>query len=99
MTSMAIVTSDSFPASPTISSPASASAPRPVDDSTDTIRLSENAQIQLLTQQGQSPAEIALTLGVAVMVVDGYLGVAAPIPLTPESQSGGDAVRSLSPAT
>jgi hypothetical protein len=85
---MAIVISDSFPASPTVSSPTPDPVPNPAVDSTDTIRLSENAQIQLLTQQGQSPAEIALTLGVAVMVVDGYLGVAAPTPPTPEPQSG-----------
>lgn len=85
---MAIVISDSFPASPTVSSPSPDPAPNPAGDSTDTIRLSENAQIQLLTQQGQSPAEIALTLGVAVMVVDGYLGVAVPTPPTSEPQNG-----------
>jgi len=85
---MAIVISDSFLAAPTVSSPTPDPDSNPTGDSTDTIRLSENAQIQLLTQQGQSPAEIALTLGVAVMVVDGYLGVAAPTPLAPEPQSG-----------
>jgi hypothetical protein len=85
---MAILISDSFPASPTVSSLALDPTLNPAGDSTDTIRLSENAQIQLLVQQGQSPAEIALNLGVAVTVVDGYLGVAAPTPPTPEPQSG-----------
>jgi hypothetical protein len=85
---MAISISDSFPASTIASSPAPDPAPNPVGDSTDTIRLSEEAQIQLLVQQGQSPTEIALNLGVSVTVVDGYLGVAVPTAPTPEPQSG-----------
>jgi hypothetical protein len=48
---------------------------------TDTVRLSQSAQIHALIQQGQGAAEIASTMGVPVATVDSILGivVAAPV--------------------
>jgi hypothetical protein len=65
--------------------------PSPVEDVKDTVKLSEDAQIRLLTQQGQSPDEIAQNLGVAVSTVEGYLGVVvasvAPAPPAPRTSA------------
>ena len=43
-----------------------------------TVDLSENAQALALQEQGQSPSEIAQTLGISVAAVDGYLGITVP---------------------
>jgi DNA-directed RNA polymerase specialized sigma24 family protein len=59
------------------------------------VDLSESTQALTLQQQGQSPAEIAQTLGISVAAVDGYLGIAvptvaptpAPVQATPTTQS------------
>jgi hypothetical protein len=62
---------------------------KPAGDSTDTVKLSQDAQIQLLAQQGQSPSEIAQNLGIAAITVAAYLGEAPlPPPPAPEPQSG-----------
>jgi hypothetical protein len=48
---------------------------------TDTVRLSQTAQIHALIQQGEGAAVIASTLGIPVSSVDSVLGivVAAPV--------------------
>jgi hypothetical protein len=51
--------------------------------------LSQDAQIQLLAQQGQSPTEIAHNFGIAAITVAAYLGeVPLPPPPAPEPQNG-----------
>jgi len=91
---MAISISDSLPSQPTV--PPSASAPNPTGDSTDTVKLSPDAQIQLLAQQGQSPSEIAQNLGIAAITVAAYLGeVPVPPPPAPESQNGASPAASI----
>jgi hypothetical protein len=87
---MSISISDSIPSQPSAppSSPHTASS-KPAGDSTDTIKLSQDAQIQLLAQQGQSPSEIAQNLGIAAITAAAYLGEAPlPPPPAPEPQSG-----------
>ena len=62
---------------------------KPAGDSTDTVKLSQDAQIQLLAQQWQSPSEIAQNLGIAAITVAAYSGEALlPPPPAPEPQSG-----------
>lgn len=41
------------------------------------------SQVELLFQQGVSPAEIAAMLGLSTAVVDGYLGISAPATAAP----------------
>jgi hypothetical protein len=83
---LAISIPDTFPSQPTASLPALDPISNP-EDATDTVKLSEDAQIRLLTQQGQSPDEIALNLGVTVSTIEGYLGVAvAPSPASPAKE-------------
>jgi hypothetical protein len=90
---MDISISDSFPFQPTAPSPTPDATSNLTDKPTDSVRLSLDAQIQLLVQQGESPSEIALDLGVAAMSVATYLGLAPlPTPPAPVPQSG------LSPA-
>jgi DNA-binding CsgD family transcriptional regulator len=53
---------------------------------TDTVKLSQSAQIHALRQQGQRPSQIASSLGVSVSSVDSVLGItvakaAAPAPV------------------
>jgi hypothetical protein len=83
---MAISIPDSLPSQPTVPSPPD-SVQSSAEDATDTVKLSEDAQIKLLAQQGQTPLEIAETIGVALIAVDGYLGVTPPPP-NPEPDSG-----------
>ncbi len=78
---MAISISDPFSSQTFVPPSVPDSIQGPAGDATDTVRLSEEAQIRLLAQQGESPAEIALDLGVAAMTVATYLD-ATPL-LTP----------------
>jgi hypothetical protein len=48
---------------------------------TDTVRLSQSAQIHALIQQGQGAAEIASTVGVPVATVDSILGIVVVAPV------------------
>ena len=58
--------------SPTVASPAAA----PVAGGSPTyVPAAQTSQIQLLFQQGVSPAEIAAMLGLSTAAVDGYLGI------------------------
>ena len=87
---MSISISASLPTKPSTppSAPDTASS-KPAGDSTDTVKLSQDAQIQLLAQQGQSPSEIAQNMGIAAITVTAYLGEAPlPPPPAPEPQSG-----------
>jgi hypothetical protein len=78
---MAISISSSLSATPTVAQPSS-STPATVQptqkDSTDTVRLSQAAQVHLLKQQGQSLSQIATNLSIPVATVDGYLGITVP---------------------
>jgi DNA-binding NarL/FixJ family response regulator len=87
---MAISISDSLPSQPTVpsSAPETVTA-KPARNSADSVKLSQDAQIYLLAQQGQSPTEIAQNLGIAAITVAAYLGeVPLPPPPPPEPQSG-----------
>jgi hypothetical protein len=87
---MAISIPDLLPSQP--SAPLAApdtSSSKPAGDTTDTVRLSQDAQIKLLAQQGQSPSEIAQNLGIAAITVAAYFGeTPLPSPPAPEPQSG-----------
>jgi hypothetical protein len=71
---MAISIPDSAPAQPVASLSTPDLAPKPTGDFEDSVKLSQDAQIQLLAQQGQSPSEIAQNLGIAAITVAAYLG-------------------------
>jgi len=65
---------------PVPASQPAASAPAPQPASTtkpiaDTVKLSQGAQIHALSQQGQSPSQIANSLGVAVSIIDTALSI------------------------
>jgi hypothetical protein len=80
-------------APPSATDPASS---KPAGDSTDTVKLSQDAQIQLRAQQGQSPAEIAQNLGIAAISVAAYSGeTPLPPPPAPEPQSGPSPIASI----
>jgi DNA-binding CsgD family transcriptional regulator len=93
---MAISIPDTLPSQPAVSLPEPDATPSPAEATTDTVKLSEDARIRLLTQQGQSPDEIAQNLGVAVSTIEGYLGVViasvVPAPYVPEPRRGGSPV-------
>jgi hypothetical protein len=79
--SMAISISSSLSATPTVALPSSstpATAQPTQKDSIDTVRLSQDAQVHLLKQQGQSLSQIATNLSISVATVDGYLGITVP---------------------
>jgi len=65
----------------------------------DTVKLSQQAQIQLLTQQGQSPSDIANSLGVAVSVVDSDLFITAPSTTTASPAVATPAAATPAPAS
>src|SRR5580698_10342381 len=94
---MSISISDSLTAQPSAPSSApDANSSKPTGDSTDTIKLSQDAQIQLRAQQGQSPAEIAQNLGIAAISVTAYSGEAPlPPPPAPEPQNGPSPIASI----
>jgi hypothetical protein len=60
------------------SAPAAAAPTTSEFVSSTVVDLSESTQALTLQQQGQSPSEIAQTLGISVAAVDGYLGITAP---------------------
>jgi DNA-binding NarL/FixJ family response regulator len=71
------------PTNPSSDSDAGATQ-KPAVASTDTVKVSQAAQVHLFKQQGQSLSQIAANLGISVGTVDGYLGVAvAKIASTP----------------
>jgi hypothetical protein len=72
-------------AAPPVSAPSATTQPDPeTAASTDTLKLSQAAQVHLLKQQGQLLSQIATNLSIPIATVDGYLGIQAPKPtLTP----------------
>jgi hypothetical protein len=61
-------------------SPASAVTQQvPETQPSDTVALSQSAQVSQLHQQGQNPMEIAENLGIPVTAVDSDLGIVAAI--------------------
>jgi hypothetical protein len=96
---LAISIPDALPSQPTPAIAVPGPLPNSAKAATDTVKLSEDAQIRLLTQQGQSPDEIAQNLGVAISTIEGYLGVVVasvtPAPPTPEPQRGASPVTSI----
>jgi hypothetical protein len=59
----------------------SAKQPAKIVHAGDTVRLSPSAQVRLLKTQGQTAAQIAISLALSAQTVDGYLGIAqAPLP-------------------
>jgi hypothetical protein len=80
---MAVTLSGSFSPQPTDAVPSPSASPspvvqRPAPAPGDTVKLSEDAQIHLMQQQGQGTSEIASDLGITVATVDEYLGVSVP---------------------
>lgn len=79
---MSISISNSFsPTSFAAANAASNSAPaqktqQPLNDSGDTVKLSESQQVVQLYQQGQQVSQIASNLSLPVTTVNGYLGIA-----------------------
>lgn len=69
------------PAAPT-QSPAKAqpseASEQPAKTPSDSVKLSQAAQVHLFKQRGQSPSQIAANLGISAATVDGYLGITAP---------------------
>ena len=55
--------------------PAQQAAPQPVNNSGDTVKLTEAQQVFSLYTQGQSVSEIATNLELTVSAVNGYLGL------------------------
>lgn len=80
---MAVTLSGSFSPQLTDAVPSPSVSPSPVVERPaptpgDTVKLSEDAQIHLMQQQGQGASEIASDLGITVATVDEYLGVSVP---------------------
>jgi hypothetical protein len=79
--------------SPTKAEPSEVSQ-QPVKIPSDSVKLSQAAQVHLFKQQGQNPSQIAANLGISAATVDGYLGIAvpkapasAPVAATPSAPS------------
>jgi hypothetical protein len=65
------------PASTPAPAPAPTTQPVQPQITTDTVTLSQSAQVIQLNQQGQLPQEIASSLGISLSTVDSDLGIAA----------------------
>jgi hypothetical protein len=63
--------------SPTKAEPSEVSQ-QPAKTPSDSVKLSQAAQVHLFKQQGQNPSQIAANLGISAATVDGYLGIAVP---------------------
>ena len=57
--------------------PSAVTQQAPQTQPSDTVALSQSAQVSQLHQQGQNPSEIAENLGIPVSTVDSDLGIVA----------------------
>jgi DNA-binding CsgD family transcriptional regulator len=72
------------PANTTASAPAASSQAAPSTPTADTVVLSQPAQVSQLFAEGESPSEIAGSLGISIADVDSDLGIlAAQVSSTP----------------
>ena len=63
----------------------------------DTVKLSQDAQVHLLKQQGQSLSQIASNLSIPIATVDGYLGVIVPATQQPVQVQSNSAETTTTP--
>jgi hypothetical protein len=77
------------PADTPASAPAATTQAPPPPPPTDTVTLSEPAQVSQLSLQGQSPSEIAVSLGIPVATVDSDLGIVATAVATAGATTSG----------
>jgi len=56
--------------------------PAKIEPTPDTVRLSDNAQVRLLSRQGHSVSQISVLTNLSTKAVDGYLGITAAHPPT-----------------
>jgi len=70
------VTSD-HPSNATVPAAAASTQAAPLTPTADTVALSETAQVGQLSAAGDSPSEIAQTLGLSIAAVDADLGILA----------------------
>ena len=60
---------------------ATAKQPTKIEPASDSVKLSDRAQVHLLRTQGQTVAQIATSTDLTAQAVDSYLGIAqAPVP-------------------
>ena len=52
--------------------------PTQTDPTTDTVQISEGAQVRLLKNQGQTVEQIALSTALSTQTVNSYLGITQP---------------------
>jgi hypothetical protein len=60
--------------------PATAKQPIKLEPASDTVRLSDRAQVHLLRTQGQTVAQIATSTALTAQAVDSYLGITQAAP-------------------
>jgi DNA-binding CsgD family transcriptional regulator len=65
---------------------ATAKQPTKIEPASDTVRLSDRAQVHLLRTQGQTVAQIAISTALNAQTVDSYLGI-SPAALPPVAAS------------
>jgi hypothetical protein len=64
----------------TTTTPATATVQQPTqtDRATDSVQISEGAQVRLLKNQGQTVEQIAVSTALSTQTVDSYLGITQP---------------------
>ena len=95
---MSISISDIYPVSPVATSQdttnAAPQAEHAAPSETDTVELSESAQVHALQQSGEGVSEIANTLGLSVSSVDSLLGIVEPQAAAPTVAPSGTSAAS-----
>ena len=79
---MTISVSGTFPSQSAYTSSAATPPPQEPQPS-DQVTLSQSAQVSQLSQHGQTPSQIAVSLGISVSLVDLDLGIVATAAPTP----------------
>jgi hypothetical protein len=80
------------------STPAPAQTTQSDPAAADTVKLSQDAQVHLLKQQGQSLSQIASNLSIPIATVDGYLGITVPATQQPAQVQSNSAETTAMPA-